>query len=140
MADMTTEGEPLTIPEAQRRLGFKGDPQGRRLLRLLIAKERSAGARFLIRQGGGQRQRFKVTMTAIRRHAPDLLPSKVDKLRRDFSGYMKAIDDRIAEGAAQHVQRFVEPRLSELYDRDEEIAESVDELAQRVAKLSGADV
>lgn len=128
------EGEPMTLPEAVKRLNFPGDR--RALLRVLVAKERASGVRFLIREGGAKRTLHKVTMTAIRRHAADLLPSKVDLLKRDFGAYLKAIDDRIAEGAARHVERYVDPRLAELWERDETIAESVDELGKRVAAIA----
>jgi hypothetical protein len=130
-----TPGELLTLPDAQQRLGMAGG-RGRRLKRLLLAREAEAGKRIMIRLSGGRRPKPRVTWSLLRKHCPELFESKVQQLERDMRGYLDAIDAKISESVAAHMTDQVEPRLDELWQRDEVIAESVRKLAQRVARIA----
>lgn len=136
MRPPTTPGELLTLPDAQQRLGMAGG-RGRRLRRLLLAREAETGKRIMIRLPGGRRQNKRVTWSLLRKHCPELFESKVQQLERDMRGYLDAIDAKIIESVSAHVTDHVEPRLDELWQRDEVIAESVRKLAQRVATIAG---
>ena len=136
MRPPATPSELLSLPDAQRRLGMPG-PHGRRLKRLLLAKEAQAGKRIMIRLSGGRRPKPRVTWSLLRKHCPELFESKVQQLERDMRSYLDAIDAKIIESVSAHVTDHVEPRLEELWQRDEVIAESVRKLAQRVATIAG---
>lgn len=135
MRPPATPSELLSLPDAQRRLGMPG-PHGRKLKRLLVAKEQQSGKRIMIRLSGGRRPKPRVTWSLLRKHCPELFESKVQQLERDMRGYLDAIDAKISESVAAHMTDQVEPRLEELWQRDEVIAESVRKLAQRVNAIA----
>lgn len=128
----------LTFSQAQQALGMKG-PGGRRLKRMVLARERSSGKRIAIRCGT-KKPTYKVTMSALRKHLPHLFErSKVQTLGRDMQEYLDAIDDVIADRVWVHITDQVEPRLEELWERDETIALNVTNLAARVEQLAKAN-
>jgi hypothetical protein len=110
--------------------------RGLRLRRLLLTRETETGKRIMIRLPGRRRQNKRVTWSLLRKHCPELFESKVQQLERDMRGYLDAIDAKISESVAAHVTDHVEPRLDELWQRDEVIAKSVRELAQRVRAIA----
>jgi len=128
--------ELLTLPQAQSRLKMKG-PRGLRLKRYLLAKEKRTGKQIMQRLGGGKRASYRVTMSLLRKHCPELFKSKVDELQSNFRRYLSHIDARIREHAAEYVAEHVDPRLQELWQRDEMLAENLDELGKRVAEIVG---
>lgn len=91
----------------------------------------------MIRMPGNKRTHLRVTMALMRRWCPEAFQSKVDSLQSDFRTYLKAIDQRIEAGAAAHVTKHVEPRLVELFKRDEKLAGNIDDLMRRVATIAG---
>jgi hypothetical protein len=119
----------LTLPKAQREIGMAGDNRGRNLKRLLFAREKATGQQIMVRwrKRGTTRTEYRVTMSALRRHCPELFPGKVDDLSRHFREYLLKIDERIAVIVADHVAEHVEPRLDELWRRDETIARQVED-------------
>jgi hypothetical protein len=126
----------LTLAQAETNCGLPPN-RGRTLLELLAGKERKLGREIMIRKGRGQRNRhLRVTMSMVRQHCPELFPSAVDDLQRSFSRYMHDIDERISDGVAEHVAAHVDPKLDELWERDEKIARNVKALGQRVEQLS----
>jgi hypothetical protein len=128
--------EPLTWDRAAASVGWEGKGRARRLKRLVFAREREKGNRIATRYGKGRKQRTKVSLSALRKHCPELFRSKVEDLADNLKAYLSEIDERIAAGAAQHVAEYVEPRLDELWLRDEKIANQVEALAQRVGGLA----
>lgn len=127
----------LTLDQAASRLRWEGRGRARRLKRLLFARERQTKKRILTRLGGEQRTKYRITLSALRRYCPELFKSKVDELQDNLKGFLKSIDERIADGVAEHVTTEVEPRLQELWERDEQLAGNIQEVARRVADLSG---
>ncbi len=132
--------QPMTWERAACVLKWDGRHRGRRLKRLVLAREKQTGKRIAIRLGGEQRTVYRVTMSALRKHCRDLFKSKVDEVADNFKAYFKDLDERIASGVAEHVEEYVEPRLEELWQRDEKIAEQVSELGRRVAHIAGASI
>lgn len=130
---------PMTFPQAQKVLGMKG-PRGLRLKRYVLNREREIGKKIARRNSSAKYGvRYTITMTALRRYCPDLFPSKVDELRRTFDAYIDSIDGKIEERVTAHVSEHVDPRLDELWQRDEIIAKSVTDLATRVERILGAN-
>lgn len=133
--------ELLTLPAMQRLLGMKG-ADGRKLKRLLFAAERRRRCQIMARLGGARRTDYRVSLAAIRRHLPEILParerSKVDDLARNFRDYLRGIDVRIDERVSEQIAEQVTPRLEELWARDETVAGSVKDLAKRVDRLARA--
>jgi hypothetical protein len=126
----------LTLAQAEQRCGLPPN-RGRTLLELLNAKERKLGREIMIRKGRGLKNRhLRVTMSMVRQHCPELFPSAVDDLQRSFRRYLEDIDEHIAAGVAEHVAAHVDPKLDELWERDEKIAKNVKALGERVDKLS----
>lgn len=123
----------LSLDSAAGKLGWEGAHRRRRLKRLLFARERQTKKPIMTRLGSAKKPAYRVTMSALRKHTPELFKSKVDELADNFRVYLSTIDDRIAEVAAAHVTEHVEPRLQELWDRDEKIAQQVDALGKRFA-------
>jgi hypothetical protein len=105
----------------------------------LLAKESEAGTRIMIRLQGTKRPKCRITWSLLRRHCPELFESKVEQLERDMKSYLGSIDAKIAESVSTHVASQVEPRLDELWQRDETIAESVRQLARRVTLIVGPE-
>lgn len=134
---MTDEGiRLLTFNEAAGRLGWAGRWRGLKLKRACFARERETKKRFITRLGSSRMPAYKVTLSALRRAFPELFASKVDTLQANFKNYLLAIDERISERVATHVDEHVEPKFQELWERDERIAGTVDELAKRVAQIA----
>ena len=126
----------LSLDQAAGKLGWEGAHRRRRLKRLLFARERQSKVAIMTRLGSVKKPAYRVTMSALRRHTPELFKSKVDELADNFRVYLSTIDERIAEVAAAHVSEHVEPRLLELWERDEKIAEQVNALGKRLAAFA----
>jgi DNA anti-recombination protein RmuC len=109
---------------------------GRRLRDAVIAAEAQQGKRIATRLAGRRHPKTRITMGALARHMPELRRSKVDQLADNFRGYLRDIDERIAEGAAEEVQRLVEPRIRELRETDEQLQRELNALAERVALIA----
>jgi hypothetical protein len=128
----------MSFAQAAASLGWSGSKRARglRLMRLVMAREREIGRRIATRIPNASRTNYRVTLSVLRRHLPSLFKSKVDELGENMRGYLAAIDEKIAEAAAEHVSEYVEPRLQELWDRDEHLAERVNDLGLRVKLLA----
>lgn len=132
-------GHVLSLPRAQREIGWGGGNGGRRLKRYVLKREKAIGKRILIRVGGVDAPPYRVTLSALRRYCPELFGLETsDGNAAAFREYIRGIDQRICEKVAEHVAEHVEPRLDELWERDEQIMGNVAELAKRVHALAGA--
>jgi hypothetical protein len=126
----------LTLREAAAWLGWGNNRfAARRLERRLVAKEKAIGRSLMVRTQGAERETRRVTVSMLRAYLPEARPSKVDELKRDMVKRLEGLDERIREGAAGYVAEHVEPRLDELWERDEQIAETLNQLGARVAVL-----
>jgi hypothetical protein len=114
------------------------DAAGRRLKRLVFARERQTGKQIATRMGEGSRTRPLVTMSAIMRHMPELRRSRVDRLAEAIKEYTDDTDRRVVTIFAEQMAESVEPRLDELYDRDEKLAMAHEALARQVNGISRA--
>jgi hypothetical protein len=114
------------------------DAAGRRLKRLVFARERQTGKQIATRMGEGSRTRPLVTMSAIMRHMPELRRSRVDRLAEAIKEYTDDTDRRVVTIFAEQMAESVEPRLDELYDRDEKLAIAHEALARQVNGISRA--
>lgn len=97
---------PLSLAAAQKALGFESeDTEGRALLRELEAREKTLGVTIVIRHRGPRRTVRRVTLAAIRQHAPDLFPGNEERLVREFRAYLRDIDKRIEDRVAEAVTK-----------------------------------
>lgn len=114
------------------------DAAGRRLKRLVFARERQSGKQIATRMGEGTRTRPLVTMSAIMRHMPELRRSRVDRLTEALKEYTDDTDRRVAEIVSEQLAESIEPRLDGLYERDENLAIAHEALAKQVNGISRA--
>lgn len=123
----------LTFRKMAGRLGWGPTrAAGIRLARAVRDRERELGKRIATRTAGGHQ---RITESALTRYMPELRRSKVDELAANFRSYLTDIDAKIAEGAAAYVAENVDPRLDELWARDETLAKNLDALGARVARI-----
>lgn len=118
---------------------MRGDRRGRKLQRLILAREAKTGAQIMRRMGGdAEGRRYLVSLPALRQHLPELFAaSSVDDLQKSMRRFLADIDDRIAGAVAEHVSAQVDPKITELWERDETIAKNVKQLGERVRDLAG---
>lgn len=125
--------------EAQRRLKWSKDRQGKKLKRVVDAKEQSSGQPIWIRSKGGRRQ---ITMRILRSRCPELfvVESKMDLLRNDFKRYLSDIDTQMEDVARRVIASDVRPVFEELRTGQQVlqenlvfVAENINELAKRFA-------
>ena len=124
--------EPATAPQARR------EAAGRRLRDAVMAAEQQTGQRIATRLRGRRQPKTRITLQALHRHLPELKRNKADQLAADFRGYLDAIDEKIADGAAEAVRHLVDPRIRELLKADADLQEKLAALAQRLAASLGA--
>lgn len=131
----------LTVPQASRAIDpdcKELDSRGQMLGRLIAAAEKRAGVTIGVFIERKARRRRKVTLGQLRRHLPELFPpSSVSAVERTLRTYLAGIDQRIAEKCAEQIARDVDPRLDELWGRDEKLAQGLLDLTRRVAQLAG---
>lgn len=88
----------------------------------------------MVRVGGTRRVQYRVTMALLRRWCPELFDdSAVDKLRRQIPGLVQLIDHRAHRVFDVRFDRDVEPRLKELWERDESVAISMNSIGMALA-------
>ena len=126
----------LTFEQAASKLGWTGRGRSRRLKRACFSRERRSGSAIVTRLGTEKKPDYRVTLGALRHAFPELFPSKVDSMQSSVRHYLSTIDSHIREKTAAYVTEHVEPRLEELWERDEVIAAQVEALGQRVASMA----
>jgi hypothetical protein len=100
----------ITVRKLQPLIGYKGDPQGRRLARELRRRHPDL---VRLRQPGNVAE---TSVGALRRHAPDLLPKATGDDRAEALKLLRIIHDRIADecdtAVGNSFDRRVAPSLS----------------------------
>ena len=136
---------PLSFRKAAAALGWGDDnPAGRRLKRLVLAREEALGITIATRVPGKRKQIRGVSMRAILRHMPELKPVEESpaEMRAEaigrFRSYLEEIDERLRgvarEEAEAAIDETVRPQIDELRRQDTETLGMLNELAERVAK------
>lgn len=136
----------LTFTKAATELGMGCDVYaGRRLRRLVLAKERKAGVEIAVRGAGQERPIRGVVMASIRHHMPELAPPapnpKGDRaaLIAEARGYLKEFDQRMSEVARSEAEaaigQLVQPQLDELRADNDEALRMCRDLAQRLPTM-----
>lgn len=125
----------ISLAEAERRLGMQPS-RGRKLQRYLRARERDLGRQIIVDLGTRRKRRERVTLHVLRQTCPALFRSRVDTLVSGFRKVLTRIDAHTAELVDARVAAYVDPRVRELWQRDEQIAESVQALGARVERLT----
>lgn len=131
--------QPLTFPQAAREIRWAPDADGRyryagrRLLRLVLRREREIGRRIAIRDRAGRP--IQVTLGAITRYMPELRPSRIDTLAATLRPLLIEVERRAREIVDDRIEERVEPELQKLHNRDEEIANHVAQIANIVRSL-----
>lgn len=136
---MNDEHELLTLAVATRRIQFNStDKKGRALRDELLAREKMLKVRIMSRRRHRKRTVLRVTLASIRKHCPDLMPSKADELLREARQYLSDIDRRIEDSVANHVTDRCEPRFRRLEADRDKLAETVRDISAKVKQLSCA--
>jgi hypothetical protein len=144
-------GGVLTFRHAATVLRFGSDVYaGRKLRRLVLAKERRAGVQIAVRGEGKERPIRGVTMAAIQQHLPEILPSgdRVKDAREaliaECRGYLREFDEntaRIARAEAEAaIGEIVQPQIDDLRVSNDETLRLCTEIAKRLNRTTGADV
>ncbi len=137
---MNAENKPLSMPKLEKLIQFQGDGSGRALLYELEARERSRRVQIITRTRGAKRSHARATLAAIRKHAPDLMPSdqqtSVSALLSEARRYLKSVDDQIEKSVAEFFADRVEPELVRLHQEDVNIAETVRDLAAKLEAVA----
>ncbi len=131
--------ELLTWREATARLGWidgGSEAAGRRLKDKILAREVASGKQIATRDKG-QRPMW-VTMSAVIRHMPELRRSRVDSLSKALAAYNAETDRRIEEAIEAKLAESIDPRLEELWQRDEKLALEIEAQGRRIHGLSRA--
>jgi hypothetical protein len=136
----------LQFKAASALLGMGDDTAaGRRLKRLVLAKERQSGVSIAIRGYGTERALRGVTIGAIQQHMPELLPAKFGAtpdtrmaLVQETRGYLAAFDERAAKIARAEAEtaigELVQPQLDELRTSNDEALELCRDIAKRLSQ------
>lgn len=125
----------MTLPKAQKELGIKG-PRGAKLKRLIEAKEQKLRREIMTRIPGRRRTTHRVSLTMLKRHMPELFPSEFDAMERQVRTLTRSLDSRMREIATEEIHEQVDPRLRELWKRDETLAKNVKDVAKSVERLA----
>lgn len=125
----------LRLEDAATELGWTGSARRERLKRLIFARENELGHTFAIRLKGPRRTGYRVTMGALRCNLPELFPSKISTLAGEMRELVGNLSVQFQEKIAQEVANATEPRLDELYLRQERIAEEMSKLVLAVQDL-----
>lgn len=134
---MRNENRSISLSQAQRLIEFNSvDRQGRLLREELIAREAQLGKSIMTRRKRGKQTTFRVTIAAIRKLAPDLMPSKADELLKEARGYLSDIDRRIDDRVAEQISERVEPRFARMEQTQLKTSEIVRDTAIGVKRLT----
>ncbi len=107
------ETRALPIRKLQRAIDYPSkDPRGRQLERELIAREREAGVEFMVRMGGQERCHLRCTVAALRRYAPDLVPTNTQKIRAEILRFIEEEREATQHLVADEVARQIERRVT----------------------------
>lgn len=136
---MKGEHKRRTLAEAQRLIEFESeDKQGRALKRELLNREAQLGVKIMTRSRRRSKTTHRVTLAAIRKHCPDLMPSRADELLKEARAYLSGIDERIDHRVANQIAARVEPKIRRLERDRDRVAETVRDLSGRVNRLAAA--
>lgn len=133
--------ELLTWREATSKLGWPDggtDAAGRRLKRVVLAREVQSGRQIATRTGSGPAPQLRVTVGAVLRHLPELRRTRFDRFQANMTKLDTGITGRVSGIVADQLAELVDPRLDELWERDEVLAQEQERTALQVESLSKA--
>lgn len=104
----------LTPDQAAELLGWEGNERAKRLLRVMLAKERSLGRTIMHRQGGtGRGARYGLTEAMLHRYCSELFLATHDELLSEVRHQLGSIKASVAD----KVLELVAPELKQLRRR-----------------------
>lgn len=123
MGNGVNDHEPISLAEARKHIRYRMG--WRSLLNYLTAKELALGLKFIDRQRqrGRRRTRYRVTLAAIRAHAPEIVPGEPRTPTTggltvsQFKGALDVLDEKIADVTREELRREIHPRISALAGR-----------------------
>jgi hypothetical protein len=134
----------LTFAKASAALGKGGDVYaGRKLRRLVLAKERRLGIEIAVRGSGTKRPVRGVTLEAIRTYMPEIAPPPGPKPKEaralvieQAREYLRDFDERVARTARGEaeaaIKELVDPQLLELRESNDEALKLCRDIAERL--------
>jgi hypothetical protein len=124
----------LSPDQAAASLGWVGRERGRRLVRIMRAKERRLGREIMVRRGGEQRTRFLLTMPMLEHYCRELFLRTPDELVDRLRPALQHLEDRVEA----IVDERVGPQLEELRVADDFQSRAIQNVEIRVARLEGS--
>ncbi len=108
----------LTPDQAAELLGWEGKERAKRMLRVMLAKERALGRQIMHRQGGsGRGARYGLTEAMLHRHCQELFLATHDELlgevRHQLGSIKATVVDKILELVAPELKQL-RKRVTEL--------------------------
>ena len=87
----------ISLSDLAERLGLPRSA-ARGLLRGLLARERVTGAQILTRFGGTKRARYKISLSAIETHCPELIPvrTRIEAVASAVRGELEDLSERVS--------------------------------------------
>lgn len=93
----------MTLAECADYLNMTGDDRVRRLRRMLLRMEQRHGRAYMVRAGGQQRVRYLVTISLLRRSAPELFDAPSVETRIETHDEQIADVRRLSQETAARV-------------------------------------
>lgn len=136
----------LSFARASSGLGLGDDEAaGKRLCRLVLAKEKRLGIEIAVRGAGKQRPLRGVRLDVVRHHMPELAPvignPKADRtgLIEEARRYLRDFDERMSQVARSEAEaaigELVQPQLDELRETSGEALKLCRDISERLSTL-----
>jgi len=104
----------LTFREAAQKLNRRRDSRGRALRAMVLAREKQTGKKIAIRLGGAVEPKMRITIGALYRAFPELMPARVDDIARLVRPMLDRERARTLSVVQQEIREKVDPRLDRL--------------------------
>lgn len=123
--------EYLSPDKAAARLGWTGQGRGKRLVRVMLAKERLLGKRIMVRTGTKQHERYLLTEPMLRRHCGELFLRTPDEIANRLRPALEQLEGRVEA----IVDERLAPQVEELRANDDLQSRAIQNVERRVARL-----
>jgi hypothetical protein len=101
----------LTFREAAAALKRLNDPEGRRLKKMVLARERQSKKPIAIRLAGSKVPKLRVTLGALYRAFPEARSSRVDDLAEVFRPMVERMDARNDARTEKMIHKILESKI-----------------------------
>jgi hypothetical protein len=120
----------LSFHEAAKMLNRKRDSRGRALRSMVLAREKQTGKQIAIRLNGEKEPKLRITIGALYRAFPELLPARIDDIHRLMRPMLDRAAERTRSVVQEEIKKTVDPRLSRLEKNDRIIRAALRQMAK----------